>query len=171
MPAASMVLGRRDAVVVLSLRLLRRGTWLVIPLGASLALLAGISQDRLASQYDTLSEWVHALVSPLWLLTIGILLRLAVAPVAYLAAVVVAILGPRGVQQVEDQRNRWSRATDVIRVAGGLRALRWTVAVRDEAVTLTGGSGKVLRAAEAVIGWLIVVAWTGFGVIVVVGTT
>lgn len=162
------MLGRHDALVVLGLRLLRRATWLVIPVGASFAVLAGISQDRLASQYDTPSDWVHALISPLWLLTIGVLLRLAVAPVAYLVAVVVALLGPRDIRQADDRRNRWSRATDLFRVAGSLRALRWTVAVRDEAVSLTGGLGEVLRVAEAVIGWLIVVAWIGFAVL---GTT
>lgn len=165
------MLGRPDALVVLGLRLLRRGTWLVIPLGASVALLAGISQDRLSTQYDTLSDWVDALISPLWLLTIGILLRLAVAPIAYLVAVVVAVLGPRDIRQADDRRNDWSRATDLLRVAGSLRALRWTVAVRDEAVSLTGGTGEVLRVAEAVIGWLIVAAWIGFVVVAVVGTS
>jgi len=168
--AESLVLGRRDAWVVLGLRILRRATWLVIPLGASFALLAGISQDHLSTEYGSVSDWVHALLSPLWLLTIGILLRVAVAPLAYLVGLGVTLLGRRDVRQATDGRSRWTRRTDALRVAGGLRALRWTIAVRDQAVAMTGRPGRILRVAEGVVGWSIACAWAVFVGVVVART-
>lgn len=160
------MLGPRDALVVLGLRVLRRGTWLLFPVGACVALLAGVSEEGLSTRYDSVFEWLHALTSPLWLLAVAVLLRLAVAPVAYVASLSVAILGPRGVSRTTDDRSRWSRWGDLLRVAGGLRALRWTLAVRDEAVSRSGRRGRVLQVFEAVTGGLILLAWVGFAVLV-----
>ena len=53
--------------------------------GVGVALASGISEDRLSTQFDTVSGWLQSLLSPLWLLAIAVLLRLAVV-VAYLAA-------------------------------------------------------------------------------------
>ena len=158
-PAEALVLGRRDALVVLGLRVLRRVALVLIPVGATLALLGGSSQDRLNAELDTVSEWWHSLVSPWWLFTIGVLLRLTVVPAAYLAALGAAVLGPRQVRAEPDARTAWSRLGDTFRVAGGLRALRWTDAARDVAVGLRGSYGVLLRRLEVVLGWLLVAAW------------
>lgn len=166
--AEVLVLGRRDAVVVLGLRVLRRGSLLVIPLGATVAVLAGTSEERLGAQFDTVSGWLHSLLSPLWLLAIGILLRLAVAPLAYLVAVGVAVSGPCDVRQRPDRRTSWSRLTDLFRVAGGLRALRWTRSARDVAVALSGGLGRVLDRVERLLGWAICLAWATFAAVAAV---
>jgi hypothetical protein len=170
LPADALVLGPRDALVVLGLRLVRRTSLLVIPLGATVALLAGTSQDNLATRFTSISGFLDSLLSPLWLLAIGVALRVAVAPLAYLAAFVVAAVGPRDVRQTPDARGVWSRFNDLFRVAGGLRALRWTIAVRDEAVTLGGPFGRLLRRLERLLAWLIGVAWALFVVTVAVRT-
>lgn len=171
LPAEALVLGPRDALVVLGLRVVRRTALIVVPLGATVALLAGTAEDRLASSFTSIPGFLDSLLSPLWLLAIGVLLRLAVAPLAYLAALVVAAVGPRDVRQTPDSRGAWSRFNDLFRVAGGLRALRWTIAVRDEAVTLAGSPGRLLRRLERLLAWLVWVGWAGFVVTVMVRTS
>lgn len=159
LPAEAFVLGPRDALLILGLRVVRRAALVLLPVGVGVALASGISEDRLSTQFDTVSGWLQSLLSPLWLLAIAVLLRLAVVPVAYLAALGAALLGPCHVEVTPEGRSRWSVFGDRFRVAGGLRAFRWTVAARDVAVGLVGGVGTLLKRSEWLLGWAIWLAW------------
>ena len=163
--AEEVLLGPRDATGLLSLRVVRRLSLLLIPVGTGVALAAGVSQARLGTQFDSVSGWLSSLVSPLWVLAVAILLRIAVAPAAYLAALGAMLHGARVLQYDPRQESPWKRLTDTCRLAGGLRALRWTYAVRAVAVDRCGSSGVALKRAEQVIGASIWVAW----VLLVVG--
>jgi hypothetical protein len=136
--------------------------------GLGVAVLSGLFDEHLASNFDSASAFVHALLSPLWLLALGLLLRLAVAPVAYALALLVVLAARVEVVGGPDPVSRWSRVMDLGRVAGGMRALRWTTPVRDDAAAKLGRPGRVLRVAELVLGWLVVLAWTALVPVVVV---
>lgn len=157
--ASVLTAGRWDAWAVLGLRVARRLALLLIPVGLGVAVLSGLFDERLASNFDSVSAYVHALLSPLWLLALGLLLRLAIAPVAYLLALLAALSARVEVVGGPARVSRWSRVMDFGRVAGGLRALRWTTPVRDDAAARLGQPGRLLRVAELTLGWLVVLAW------------
>ncbi|HEX3223999.1 MAG TPA: hypothetical protein VHR35_15655 [Nocardioides sp.] len=170
LPVSALTVGSWDAWVLLCLRCARRVAVLLIPLGCCVAVLSGLFDDRLASHFATVGAFLNALVSPLWLLAVGILLRLAIAPMAYTAALLVVVAGRVEVVGGSGTTSRWSRFIDAFRVAGGLRALRWTSAVCDEAAARLGVAGRLLRLTEQILGWLVVVAWAAFVVVVALHT-
>jgi hypothetical protein len=105
--------------------------------------------EALADELDTPEGLIRSLATPLALLAIGVLLRLLVTAAALsLAAALVVGVG-LDVRSEVDQRSILRRWFDRARIAGGYRSLRWTWAVRDEAVYRLGTRGRWLARTDA----------------------
>jgi hypothetical protein len=151
--------GTGDATGVLLLRCLRTGSILLVVAGVAVAV-ATRSEDRIdeATSPDTL---LPALATPLAVLAVGVVLRVLVAPIAYGAAALFVVRADRHVTRPDDRRSAWHRLVDRTRLAGSYRALRWTLAVRDEAVDRLGRRGRVLDTAATAFSVLTGVAAVG----------
>lgn len=151
--------GTWDATAVLVLRCLRTASILLVVAGVAVAVATG-SEDRMdeVTSPDTV---LHALVTPLAVLAVGVVLRVLIAPLAYALAAVFVLHDRRDVARPHDARSTWNRLSDRARLAGAYRALRWTNAVRDEAVDQLGPRGQLLDVAATVLRWLTALAAVG----------
>lgn len=157
--------GTRSALVLLMLRLLRSGSVALIIVGAAVAVAFGRLDDETAAELGSLEGLVHALATPLVVLAAGIALRLLVSPLAYLAALAVVGLHRGEVSPAAERRHPFTRWRDRLRIVGGYQSLRWTVAVKHEAVDRLGATGRLLSWAEAGIWTVDVVAAIAFVVL------
>lgn len=148
---AAVVLGpgRRSALIVLVLRLMRAGSITVILAGAAVASAFGGLDEETAGELASVGGLVRALATPLMVLAAGIVLRLLVGPLAYLAALAVVGIHRGEVTPSDERRRPFTRWRDRLRVVGGYRSLRWTIAVKHEAVDRLGATGRLLSWAEA----------------------
>jgi hypothetical protein len=141
---ADLAVGRGQvrAWTVLVLRALRAASILLIVLGVTISALTNRLQDT--EGLTTTSGLLAAATTPLAVLAAGIVLRLALGPLAFLAALEVVTRDglDLGLSR-PGRRSTWSRLSDRLRLASGVQSLRWTLAVRQEASTRLGPSGRV----------------------------
>ncbi len=167
---AAVVLGpdRRSALVLLVLRLLRSGSVALILVGAVVAVAFGRLDEESTAELVTLDGLVRALATPLVVLAVGIALRILVSPLASLAALAVVGVHRGEVTPRTERRSRFTRWRDRLRIVGGYRSLRWTIAVKHEAVDRLGATGRLLSWAEvgiwvvdalAVVAFVVVSLW------------
>ena len=147
--------GRAAAVLVLLLRSLRACSLAVILFGIAIGMLAGGFDEATTAKLTTVNGFVHALLTPLVVLAIGMAMRLLIAPVAYLAALLVVIRDHGDVVSCCDARSRFARLRDRARLARAYLSLRWTLAVRAEAIERLGPVGRSLYVLEIVMYTLI----------------
>jgi hypothetical protein len=157
--------GRSAALGLLILRNVRTGAWVLMSFGVAVAVWFGSLDERSTDRLDTPSGLAASLGTPLALLGVGFALRLAVHPVALLMAAQVVVHNGTDVHSDHDRRPRVLRLWDRFRLASALRSLRWTYAVKAEAVARLGHRGRVLAAVEIVLRVLI-----GLGITVAVVT-
>jgi hypothetical protein len=144
---ADLALGRGDARawVLLVLRQLRVASILLILVGTTVSVVTGRLEQT--EGLTTASGLVSAVRSPLVVLAAGIVLRLALGPAAFLAALEVVVRDD--LQSGAIGRRRWgTRLLDRFRLTNGLQSLRWTLAVRYEAVRRLGFPGRVMTLVE-----------------------
>lgn len=148
-----------DATAVLVLRCLRTASILLVVAGVAVAVATG-SEDRMdeVTSPDTV---LPALATPLAVLAVGVVLRVLIAPLAYALAAAFVLHDRRHLTRRHDARSTWSRLSDRARLAGAYRALRWTNAVRDEAVDRLGRRGQHLDVAATALRWLTALAVVG----------
>jgi hypothetical protein len=142
--------GRGQAIAVLVLRILRMSSMALMVAGVAVAIAFGRWNENVVGELSTVSGMLHAARTPLVVLAGGVLLRLLLAPLALLLAWEVVVRSDRDVAPSVDDRRIFSRLTDRVRVASGLRDLRWTVAVKREAAARLGVVGHALVLAELV---------------------
>lgn len=155
--------GRGAAVLVLLLRSLRACSFAVILFGIAIGILAGRFDDASTEQLTTVNGFANALLTPLVVLAIGMAMRLLITPVAYLAALLVVIRDHGDIVSRCDARSRFARLRDRARLARAYLSLRWTLAVRAEAIERLGPMGRSLYVLEIAMYTLI-----GFAVLAVV---
>jgi hypothetical protein len=147
--------GRSSALALLVLRNVRTGAWALMSFGVAVAVWFGSLDERSSERLDTPSGLADSLGTPLAVLGVGFALRLAVHPVALLLAAQVVVHNGTDVHSDHDRRARVLRLWDRFRLASALRSLRWTYAVKAEAVARLGRRGQVLAAVEIVLRVLI----------------
>ncbi len=157
--ASALAPGAWDATAILLLQCLRTASILLVVAGVAVAVATG-SEDRM-DEVTSPETMLHALVTPLAVLAVGVLLRLLLAPVAYALAAAFVVHDGRHLTREVDARSTWNRLVDRVRLAGAYRALRWTLAVRDEAVDRLGRRGQALDRAATVLRVLTGVALVG----------
>jgi hypothetical protein len=140
--------GRAAAVLVLLLRSFRAGSIAVILVGIAVAVPAGRLNEATTAQLTTVNGFVEALLTPLVVLAVGLAMRLLVAPVAYLSALFVVMSDHGDVVPASDPRSRFARLRDRTRLGRAYVSLRWTLAVRAEAIERLGPLGRSLYVLE-----------------------
>jgi hypothetical protein len=150
-----------DAVALLSLRVLRTTSLALISWGAAIAT-AFAGYDHLTDRIATPSALLGSLLTPFAVLALGVILRVLVAPLAYFVSLVFIGVSSLDITSVNDRRGWWGKMTDRIRLAGAYRSLRWTNAVKDEAVASLGRPGMVFKGVEQVTSVLVYVGWAAF---------
>ena len=148
--------GPFDAAALLWLRCARTATLVLLPLGGIVAVLSGRLDEALADELNTPEGLIRSLATPLALLALGVLLRLLVTAAAFSLAFALVVGEALDLRSEGDDRSTLRRWFDRTRIAGGYRSLRWTWAVRDEAVRRLGARGRRLARVDA---WLRVVAF------------
>ncbi|MEO8107411.1 MAG: hypothetical protein ABI720_08835 [Actinomycetes bacterium] len=149
-----------DASALLVLRCVRYAAYLIVFAGTSVAWTSG--QLERVDEMSTVQGLLGSLLTPLYLLAVGLGLRLLVSPTAWLLALVVVF--ERG--KVRDHHAQGGASLgwiDVGRTVSALSALRWSVYVRRHAVTVVGPWGRGLWICE-----LVLRVWTGIALVVLV---
>jgi hypothetical protein len=136
-----------DAVALLLLWCLRSLSLLLVAVGACIGTTSG-TIDSLADGLATPGDVIRSLLTPLMVLVVGILLRATLAPLAWGLAFAFVLTRGADVAPTPSGRSLVNRWSERARLAGAFRALRWTTAVRDLAVTGSGTTGVRLRYAD-----------------------
>lgn len=144
----------RDFWAVLLFWILRRPFLPLVALGIIpvAVAVAGRLDENLAAVLDTPQELISAVFSPLWLLTIATVLRIATAAAEY----VFAFYSPSadsGYPSDPADLTRLQRISDQFTLASGRAALRRTWFVRYEAVRRLGTAGQVLKTVGVIVTW------------------
>jgi hypothetical protein len=168
--AAALRPTRGDAVAVLLLRCLRTVSWVLLAVGLAVAIRTGSTVDP--EDFATPSALLESILSPLAVLATGVLVRVLLTPIAWSSAFVVALRSrPRlqpGPRRPSSPGVLW---LDLARVADGLRALRWTTAARDGAVSRLGRWGTGLLVADYLLKGVLTAAWAGVVVVLLTAGT
>ena len=163
-PSALLRAGQADAVVVLVLWALRRAFWPVLLIGTSVALAADRLDAESLDELATPADLLGLLLTPLAGIAAALILRLGVSWLALLAAWPLSRWGDD-----DAPATRWSAYrgwVDRWRLAQAYRSLRWTWAVRDEAIERAGVLGRRLALAVPISSVATVLAVIGFLVMV-----
>lgn len=153
-PEASLLRGRVDAVVVLTLWVLRRASWALLFAGFGIALWRGDVDEALG--LDTFEEALDAILSPLAPLALAVLFRLAVVFVAFGSAYPIGLREAREVPGHLDG-DVFRRISTIWRITTAHRSRRWTWPVRHVAVDRAGSAGRVLDVVDRVFAVLTIV--------------
>jgi hypothetical protein len=153
-PEAVLREGWPDSLAILVLRLFRVLSGLLIVTGFVVAAAAGALTPEGVRDLQSPLTILHALLTPLAVLALGIVLRFVVSWIALLLALALA---DNHYLAVADQISRWHGWNDRFQIARAYRALRWTWAVRDEATERVGTVGRILAVTERVVFWFTVV--------------
>jgi hypothetical protein len=132
-----------DAVGLLLLRCYRTLSLVLIGLGSCIAVWSR-SIDSVEEGLTTAEGILHALVTPLAALALGIAVRISVTPLAWGTACIFAWVTNSEMTPPPRRNTWWNRLMDQTRMASAYRALRWTTSVRDAAVASLGRTGQVL---------------------------
>ena len=146
-----------DWYTLLVLWCLRQGSRVLLILGFIPPLLVGQLNNELPSRLDTPGEVLDALLSPLAFIAAAIVLRVAVAIVALFFAFPTTrndVFDPR----TSPPRTRAMLALDLLNLANGRRALRWSWAVRRTAALRLGQRGQALEMGGRALTWAVPVA-------------
>lgn len=137
-----------DALGLLLLRCYRSLSLVLIGLGSCIAVWSSWV-DNVADDFATPQGLLHALVTPLAGLALGLAARISVTPLAWgLAWIFVLVTNPAMVPPPKHD-TAWSRLMDQARMASAYRPLRWTTSVRDAVVASLGRTGTILLYADA----------------------
>jgi hypothetical protein len=133
-PALALRAGAFDAAALWATWCVRRSFFPLVWIGIMGALLSGETGELDVARYQQPAEFVAALLSPLF----GVVLALAARILANGSGFVLAYPLAHGLVVPEDEGRRFSALrvqlwVDRVHLARGLRALRWTRAVRDRA--------------------------------------
>jgi hypothetical protein len=149
-PADAVFARGPDAVGILLLRCYRSFSLVLVGLGLCIATWSQAINNTDAD-LSTPGGIVHALVTPLATLAVGVVARVTVTPLAWaLAMLFVAVSNPE-MSPAPKRNTAWKRLMDQTRMASAYRPLRWTTSVRDAAVESLGTTGRVLYYAEGVL--------------------
>lgn len=155
LPAAAVLgRGRAAAFGLLVLRVLRTGSITLVALGIVVAAAVGRLQEASTAELATIAGLAHSLVTPLAVLAAGIVLRFLIGPVALLLAAVTVGTTRVAVRPTRERRGRFAHWRDRYRAAAGYQSLRWSVAVKHEAVDRLGPAGSALALLEVAL-WVL----------------
>jgi hypothetical protein len=141
-----------DSWAVLLLWICRRAFLPLLALGIIPVALAGQLDSSLAGELDTPQDLLAAVFSPLWLLAVAGLLRIATAAAEF----ALAFHSPSadgGYPSDAAQLTKWQRFSDQFTLASGRAALRRTWFVRYEAIHRLGSAGDVLKTLGLIVLW------------------
>ncbi len=141
-----------DSWAVLLLWIARRAFLPLLALGIIPVALAGQLDGHLAADLDTPQDLIAAVFSPLWLLAIAALLRIATAAAEF-ALAFHSPAADGGYPPEPTQLTRWQRFSDQFTLASGRAALRRTWFVRYEAIHRLGSAGDALKTVGVIVMW------------------
>lgn len=146
------------------LRLLRRTATVLIAVGAAIAVGIGSFNSQTTEELSTPQGLLSSVSSPLLVLALGVALRIAVGPMALLAAVDVVLSEGSHISLPQDPRSRLSQLLDRYHLANSHRSLRWSAAAHILARRRLGRAGTIMYWAES---GLKTLSWVGFAVFLV----
>lgn len=161
-PAVALRHGKADPAAVLVLWCLRKAFYPLLWLGLLVATVSGhtdeIAEAGGASAYvtsfDSVGEFVGALLSPLAIVILAVGLRFAVAGSALaLAYPLTRWNKPADYAHGRKRQSRTRLWSDRWQLTKAYRALRWTWAVRQVAVSRLGRLGRQLAACGPIMRW------------------
>ncbi|MEG3613852.1 hypothetical protein [Isoptericola haloaureus] len=146
-PAAFLRAGTVDAATLLVLRVVRRAVWPIIIVGAALAWINGEFTPQTFERLASPAEYLELFLSPLVVLALGWGLRILVN----LAGLVLAAPLAQGAWvDGAAATSRGRRLVDLGYLSAGYRSVRWSYAVRREAVRRCGLFGRQMAWLELV---------------------
>lgn len=142
----------RDWYALLILWCVRQAARALLIVGLIPVAVAGQLREDLVARLDSPLDLLQALWSPLVIMAVAVILRVASSLVALVIAFPIQA-GDTFDLATTPERTRWMAAYDRLILASGKRSLRWSWAVRRTAALRLGHAGQLLDYTGRVLTW------------------